>query len=391
MSTSADCKVEVSAPGKIIFHGEHAVVYGKPAVAASLSLRTHLTLKATADSMVSLQFPDIGVDKKYSTKLLQDALQDLPTAGTTSEPVPASDEVIAALKTFAAGDSLGAESKEALGVVAFLYLYYSITKTKSGLPSLSVQVVSELPVGAGLGSSGAFSASLAAAFLQFSGAINAEKVDQSFAEWSASQKELINKWAFVGDKVIHGQPSGVDNTISTFGGAIKFMKNEKNPITPINKMPTLPIMLVNTTVPRSTKALVAKFRQKYDTYRDVCDPILQAMESIANRSLDVFTELCDKPSEGCYTSLADLVDMNQQLLDLMGMGHPALDQIVSVAAKNGLHAKLTGAGGGGCAFVLIPPSTEASCLEKLRSELESLGQQVWMNATVGGHGVRRHL
>ena len=49
-----------------------------------------------------------------------------------------------------------------------------------------------------------------------------------------------------------------------------------------------------------------------------------------------------------------LVDMNQHLLDALGVGHPALDKIVAITSALGLHSKLTGAGGGGCALTLIP-------------------------------------
>ena len=47
--------------------------------------------------------------------------------------------------------------------------------------------------------------------------------------------------------------------------------------------------------------------------------------------------------------------MNQYLLNLLGVGHPSLDAVCSIAKQHGLHAKLTGAGGGGCAFALVPP------------------------------------
>jgi len=47
--------------------------------------------------------------------------------------------------------------------------------------------------------------------------------------------------------------------------------------------------------------------------------------------------------------------MNRNLLDLLGVGHPSLDTVHSIAQRHKLHAKLTGAGGGGCAFALIPP------------------------------------
>jgi len=47
--------------------------------------------------------------------------------------------------------------------------------------------------------------------------------------------------------------------------------------------------------------------------------------------------------------------MNHHLLNVLGVGHQSLDAVCSIAGRHGLHAKLTGAGGGGCAFAVIPP------------------------------------
>ena len=55
-----------------------------------------------------------------------------------------------------------------------------------------------------------------------------------------------------------------------------------------------------------------------------------------------------------------MIDTNQGLLCALGVSHPSLDRAVSIAAKHGLHAKLTGAGGGGCAFALLDPDVAAS-------------------------------
>lgn len=52
----------------------------------------------------------------------------------------------------------------------------------------------------------------------------------------------------------------------------------------------------------------------------------------------------------------ELMELNHNLLNAMGVGHPTLDQIVAVTKRHGFYSKLTGAGGGGCAFVLVPPS-----------------------------------
>ena len=81
----------------------------------------------------------------------------------------------------------------------------------------TVSVSSELPLGSGLGSSAAFCVSLSGALLALS---DSSKVDFSQQDWvSFGEKDqlLANKWAFEGEKIIHGKPSGIDNTVSTYG------------------------------------------------------------------------------------------------------------------------------------------------------------------------------
>lgn len=88
------------------------------------------------------------------------------------------------------------------------------------LPPCTISVRSELPVGAGLGSSAAFSVALAGALLSAAGVVQ-PAVEGCFA---ADDLELINAWAFQGEKIIHGQPSGIDNSVSVAGGALQFTK-----------------------------------------------------------------------------------------------------------------------------------------------------------------------
>lgn len=80
-----------------------------------------------------------------------------------------------------------------------------------------VIVTSELPLGSGLGSSAAFCVSLSAAFIALSDSVNLDFNHQGWLMFGESELELVNKWAFEGEKLIHGKPSGIDNTVSTFG------------------------------------------------------------------------------------------------------------------------------------------------------------------------------
>lgn len=87
------------------------------------------------------------------------------------------------------------------------------------VPSVTIEVASNLPTSAGLGSSAAYSTCLASSLLQHRRLTSvARQVDNTnTAKWSGKDVDLINQWAFVGEKIIHGNPSGIDNSVSTYG------------------------------------------------------------------------------------------------------------------------------------------------------------------------------
>ena len=81
----------------------------------------------------------------------------------------------------------------------------------------TVVVTSEFPLGSGLGSSAALSVALTAVLLTFSDLVNLDLNHQGWVMYADEELELLNKWAFEGEKIIHGRPSGIDNTVSTYG------------------------------------------------------------------------------------------------------------------------------------------------------------------------------
>lgn len=88
-----------------------------------------------------------------------------------------------------------------------------------------------------------------------------------------------------------------------------------------------------------------------------------------------------------FDELEALVDRNQVLLNDMGVGHEALDRVVKVAQSHGLHAKLTGAGAGGCAFVLLRDSTSQSVVDALRASMEQGEGFQCFETRIASHGV----
>ncbi|CAD6248362.1 unnamed protein product [Miscanthus lutarioriparius] len=83
-------------------------------------------------------------------------------------------------------------------------------------------VTSDLPMGAGLGSSTAFCVSMSGVLLTAAGAVSvgARRGAEGWEELEKGDLELVNQWAFQGEKIIHGKPSGIDNSVSTFGAEL---------------------------------------------------------------------------------------------------------------------------------------------------------------------------
>nr|XP_020657574.1 mevalonate kinase [Pogona vitticeps] len=373
----------VSAPGKVILHGEHAVVHGKAALAVALNLRTFLRMSPRDDGKIFLQLPNIGVKLWWDLVQLQPLLDAFPDRTELKPPTP---EQLARLKEFA-GTADGPGEIHDVATVAFLYLYLSIAAKSGVLPSVELLVWSELPTGAGLGSSAAYSVCLAAALLSRCDVVGYPLGEgQSLARWTEEELDVINKWAFQGEQVIHGNPSGVDNAVGTWGGALRYQSGK---ITPLKRVPTLRILLTNTKVPRSTKALVAGVREKLLKFPAIMEPVLISIDAISRECEGVLEAMADGSSQGHYSVLEELVDINQHHLDVIGVGHPALDRVCQATAALGLHSKLTGAGGGGCAITLLRPDTPPSVVEAAVRDLSRCGFACW-ETDIGGPGVCAH-
>ncbi|XP_040859750.1 mevalonate kinase [Ochotona curzoniae] len=373
----------VSAPGKVILHGEHAVVHGKVALAVALNLRTFLQLQPQHHGKVSLHLPNISCKRTWDVAQLQQLDTSFLEQGDASAPTP---EQVEKLKEVA-GLTEDCAVTERLAVLAFLYLYLSICRKQRALPSLDIVLWSELPTGAGLGSSAAYSVCLAAALLTLCDDIPDPRKDGApTGRWAKEDLELINKWAFQGERVIHGNPSGVDNAVSTWGGALRFQQGK---ISALQRPPALQILLTNTKVPRSTKALVAGVRSRLIKFPEIVDPLLTSINAISLECERVLGDLVAAPTPEQYLLLEELIDMNQHLLNALGVGHASLDRLCQVTTAHGLHSKLTGAGGGGCGITLLKPDLERAEVEATKQALTSCGFDCW-ETSIGAPGVSMH-
>lgn len=276
------------------------------------------------------------------------------------------------------------------GLQAFLFLLVGIAGAK--LSACNVTVHSEFQAGVGMGSSAAYNVSLAAALLEFFHSVPTTAAPTR--NWARTCRpnmvtcEIINKWAFQAEKIMHGTPSGIDNSTSVFGGAISLKKGQ---IGIVADVPQLHIVVTNTKVSRSTKALVARVVDLHKRHPQVVDPLLDCVESICVSVLKLFASRASGQctQEELESSIEEFIDINQNVLVALGVGHPSLRRIVEVGARFNMHSKLTGAGGGGCAFTLVPSSTEPATVTALCADLTAEGFDPF-TASTGAIGVLLH-
>lgn len=356
----------VSAPGKTIVYGEHAVVHGKAAIAAAISLRSYLLVTTLSKSKrtVSLKFSDIGLDHTWNIHELPWAAFSHPSKKKKYYDMVTSldEELVEAMQPHIANVSPDAKPDirkvHMSAASSFLYLFLSLGSENS--PACVYALRSTIPIGAGLGSSASISVCISAVLLIQSRALAGPHPDQMSHE-AEDQLERINRWAFVGELAIHGTPSGVDNTVATNGRAVLFQRKDysKPPMVKVMRdFPELPLLLVNTLQPKSTAAEVAKVAHLKKRHTPVADCILEGIDAITRSVHDCITsEDFDSTDPDSIAYLGELMSVNHGLLTALGVSHPKLERLRYLVDQAGVGwTKLTGAGGGGCAITLLKPS-----------------------------------
>jgi mevalonate kinase len=155
----------------------------------------------------------------------------------------------------------------------------------------------------------------------------------------------INEAAYEGEKVVHGNPSGIDNTAAVFGGLFLF---KKGLIEKIKIKKTIEIVLIDSGIINSTKAVIEEVRKDKEDNKAKLDLILKEylkLVQLGKRALQDFD----------LEKLGEFMDKNHILLKELGVSCSELDKIVGIAKKLGaLGAKLTGTGKGGIVIALTP-------------------------------------
>ncbi|MBS7659265.1 MAG: mevalonate kinase [Candidatus Bathyarchaeia archaeon] len=290
--------VIASAPAKIILFGEHFVIYGGPAIVTAIDRRAYVKVELRGDNIIHIKSNNLKLAGSFEGYMFKAELGDPDEARQKLEPVK-----------FAAEKMM------------------EICGKKEGL---NIEISSSFPSAAGLGSSAAIASAVAAA------------VGHLFK--ANPSKEDIFRVSLEAEKLVHGNPSGVDSAISTYGGSLLFQVDSG--ISRLNLEIETPLIVGYTGVERSTLVQIMKVKNFRDKYPHIFNLLLNTAKEIVQNAISAIRE-------GDIKTVGELMNINHALLYGLGVSDESLERLIIAARKAGaLGAKLTGAGGGGCIVAL---------------------------------------
>jgi len=295
-----------TAPGKIILFGEHAVVYGQPAIAVPV---LHVSARATITpdihglaGNVYIDAPDIGVNI---------ALDELPP-----------------------GDPIGEAINRVLSELGL-----------TRIPACTLKISSTIPIASGMGSGAAVSVAIIRALAGFLG--------------QPLPSETVSGIAFEVEKIHHGTPSGIDNTVVTYARPVYFVKQETIETFHIAKSFT--IVIGDTGIRSPTKETVGDVRVAWQAEPRHYNQLFAEVGDITQTARQAI-------EDGHPEHLGPLMDENHVLLQEMGVSSLELDRLVAAAKQAGASgAKLSGSGRGGNMIALAPPGGAEQIAIAIRS------------------------
>lgn len=298
--------ISASAPGKVILFGEHAVVYGRPAIAIPV---TQVKAKAIV----------------------------------TANPRGISGEVQVRSADIDLDSTLGElDSGHPLAVA--IQGVASALKVKR-IPACTVKITSTIPIAAGMGSGAAVSVAVIRALSAFLG--------------HPLSDEKVSALAFEVEKIYHGTPSGIDNSVVTYARPVYFVKGKPIEILKVRREFTL--VIGDTGVASSTALAVGDVRRAWQADKGLFEAYFDSVGAMAQSARQAI-------ESGGVELLGPLMDANHGVLRKMGVSSAELDALVVVARKAGAWgAKLCGAGRGGNMIALVPPARAKGVAEALQA------------------------
>ncbi|MCR9259149.1 MAG: hydroxymethylglutaryl-CoA reductase, degradative [Pseudomonadaceae bacterium] len=282
-----------AACGKIILLGEHAVVYGRPAIALPIPLAVEAMVRREGQG-INIVIPRWGLE----------------------QPVHANTQGLS-------------------GILAKILSDLDLDQE-----NMTIEVFPHIPRAMGLGGSSA----LAVAILR--------AMDAQFE--LGLDNNRINELAYECEKAAHGTPSGVDNTVATYGTPLRYQKTDEGPVFRDLRL-TEPLQLVVGITGREslTADTVAQVRNAWTQHPDRYNSIFDQIGSLTEAA-QVALE------QGKTGDLGDLMNVCHGYLNALQLSTPELEELIHIARSNGaLGAKLTGGGGGGSMIALCPDNQDA--------------------------------
>jgi mevalonate kinase len=292
-----------SAPGKIILFGEHTVVYGFPALAVPVTqVQATATVSENSRGGIMIEAPNINLSAELSS-----LARDHP-------------------------------------LVAVINSVFSVLNV-SNPPACTVYLQSTIPVASGLGSGAAVSVAIIRALSAFLGQTLPDK--------------QVNELAFEAEKLHHGIPSGIDNTVVTYSKPVYFIK--RKPIKTFHIGAPFTIMIGDTGISAPTKESVAAVRKLWGSDKPRWEQVFARIGEIVWNARQAI-------ERGDATELGRLMDANHTLLQEMTVSSRELDQLVEAARMAGaLGAKLSGGGRGGNMIALVEKENAPAVARALSS------------------------
>jgi mevalonate kinase len=292
-----------SAPGKIILFGEHAVVYGRPALAVPVTqVRATATVSKNSRGGIWVEAPNVNLSSELSG-----LAPDHPLAAAINSVFPV------------------------LGI--------------SRPPACTVYIQSTIPVAAGLGSSAAVSVAVIRALSEFLG--------------QPLPDERVSALAYEVEKLHHGTPSGIDNTVVTYARPVYFVKGR--PAKTFHLGAPFTILIGDTGISALTKESVGDLKKLWTADPPRWDKVFDRVGEIVWRARQAI-------ERGDIPSLGKLMDANHALLQEMTVSSRELDRLVEAGRRAGAFgAKRSGGGRGGNMIALVEKENAPAVAEALKS------------------------
>ncbi len=300
--------IAASACAKLILLGEHAVVYGEPALAIPFS---GLRARAAVEAWIGVPAGRIHI---FARELdLDDELSALPENNLVRHSLSL---VLA---------EMGIER----------------------LPTCKLNISSEIPISAGLGASAALAVAVMRAFSAFLG--------------HPLDPERLNALAFKSETLMHGTPSGIDNSVVVYEQPILFARSQEFQV--IRPAADLHFLVADSGVKKATALTVNQLAQDYAQNPGEIGSIIHDIGELSMEGVRALTL-------GDQSALGAALNANQELLAWLNLSCPELDVLIQAARSAGaLGAKLTGGGKGGHMLALVQPEK----LDQVREALLQAG------------------